>query len=128
MDETYSLFLSMMSGEMSEAEIACVLVGMRSRVETSEEIAGAAKAMNDMKVKFEISEKAYDTCGTGGSGKSTMNISSAVALLLAALGKPVVKHGNRAMSGTLGSADLYELAGMPVNADKETMQSYYKKE
>ncbi|PLX69922.1 MAG: anthranilate phosphoribosyltransferase [Denitrovibrio sp.] len=127
MDETYNLFLSIMNGEMSEAEIACVLVGMRASGETSQEIAGAAKAMNDKKVKFEIAEKAFDTCGTGGSGKSTMNISSAVALLLASLGKPVVKHGNRAMSGTVGSADIYELAGMPVSADKETMQQYYKK-
>jgi len=127
MDETYTLFLSMMNGEMSEAEIACVLIGMRSRVETSEEIAGAAKAMNDKKVRFEISEKAYDTCGTGGSGKSTMNVSSAVAVLLASLGKHVVKHGNRAMSGTVGSADLYELAGVPVSAEKEAMQAYYKK-
>lgn len=127
MSETYELFLSMMNGEMSEAEIAAVLIGMRLRGETPEEIAGASNAMNDKKVKFDVSEKAYDTCGTGGSGKSTMNISSAVALLLAALEMPVVKHGNRAMSGTVGSADLYELAGVPIETDKETMKSYYDK-
>jgi len=127
MDETYSLFLSVMDGKLSEAEIACVLVGMRSRGETPDEIAGAAKAMNDKKVKFETKTGAYDTCGTGGSGKSTMNISSAVAVLLAAMDMPVVKHGNRAMSGTVGSADLYELAGVPIDAEKGDMQKYYDK-
>lgn len=127
MNETYELFLSMMNGEMTEAEIACVLVGMRLRGETPDEIAGAAKAMNDKKVKFETGAKAYDTCGTGGSGKSTMNVSSAVALLLASMDMPVVKHGNRAMSGTVGSADLYELAGVPVGAEKADMETYFAK-
>jgi len=127
MNESYELFLSMMNGEMNEAEIAAVLVGMRLRGETPEEIAGASKAMNDKKVKFVTSVNAYDTCGTGGSGKSTMNISSAVALLLSALGLAVVKHGNRAMSGTVGSADVYELAGVPIDADIEVMQEYYEK-
>lgn len=127
LDETYGLFLSIMNGEMTEAEIAAVLVGMRLRGETPEEIAGASKAMNDKKVAFDVADMAYDTCGTGGSGKSTMNISSAVAVLLASLDMPVVKHGNRAMSGTVGSADLYELAGVPIEADKEAMKSYYDK-
>jgi anthranilate phosphoribosyltransferase len=127
LEETYGLFMSMMNGEMSEAEIAAVLVGMRLRGETAEEIAGASKAMNDKKVRFETAGRSYDTCGTGGSGKSTMNVSSAVAVVLAALGLSVVKHGNRAMSGTVGSADLYELAGVPVNAPVSDMQDYFKK-
>lgn len=127
MDETYELFTSIMNGELSEAEIAAVLIAMRLRGETSDEIAGAAKAMNGAKVKFDAGIKAYDTCGTGGSGKSTMNISSAVAVLLSALGLPVVKHGNRAMSGNIGSADLYEMAGVPIDADKDAMLEYFKK-
>lgn len=126
-DETYELFSAMMSGDLSEAEIAAVLIGLRLSGETSEEIAGAAKAMNDKKVRFETDVKCYDTCGTGGSGKSTMNISSAVAIVLASLGMPVAKHGNRAMSGTVGSADLYELAGVPVTATAEEMKAYFDK-
>jgi len=127
-DESYALFTSIMEGEMSEAEIAAVLVAMRLTGETPEEIAGASLAMNNVKVRFDTGGvKAYDTCGTGGSGKSTMNVSSAVAVLLASLGLPIVKHGNRAMSGTLGSADLYEMAGMDIEAPKEEMEAYFKK-
>jgi len=127
-DESYTLFTSIMNGEMSEAEIAAVLVAMRLTGETPEEIAGASLAMNYVKVKFDTGGvKAYDTCGTGGSGKSTMNVSSAVAVLLSSLGMPVVKHGNRAMSGTVGSADLYEMAGVPIDADKTEMEEFFKK-
>ncbi|ADD67946.1 anthranilate phosphoribosyltransferase [Denitrovibrio acetiphilus DSM 12809] len=126
--ETYTLFTSIMTGEMTESEIAAVLIAMRMRGETPDEIAGAALAMNDVKVKFDTEGvKAYDTCGTGGSGKSTMNVSSAVAVLLASLGMPVVKHGNRAMSGTMGSADLYEMAGVPIESAKDDMEAYFKK-
>lgn len=127
LEETCELFLAIMNGELTEPEIAAVLVGMRLRGETAYEIAGAAKAMNDKKVRFETGVKCYDTCGTGGSGKSTMNVSSAVALVLSSLGMPVAKHGNRAMSGTVGSADLYELAGVPVSASKEEMLAYFNK-
>jgi anthranilate phosphoribosyltransferase len=126
-EETYNIFIQMMNGELSEAEIACVLIAMRLRDETPEEIAGAARAMNDKRLKFVTDKKVYDTCGTGGSGKCTMNISSAVAILIASLGLPVVKHGNRAVSGSVGSADIYELAGVPVDSEKEVMEEYFKK-
>ncbi len=126
-EETYSVFIDMMDGRLEEAEIASILISMRLRGETVEEIAGAARAMNDKKIVFETDMPVYDTCGTGGSGKSTMNVSSAVAVLLSAMGYPVVKHGNRAVSGVVGSADMYEMCGVPVNSDKEHMTAYFKK-
>jgi len=125
-EETYKIFTQMMDGELSEAEIACVLIAMRLRGETPEEIAGAARAMNDKRLRFDAGKPVYDTCGTGGSGKSTMNVSSAVAITISALGFPVVKHGNRAISGSVGSADIYELAGVPVDSEKEEMEKYFK--
>ena len=125
-EETYSVFIEMMEGKLEEAEIAAILMSMRLRGESTEEIAGAARAMNDMKIPFETDMPVYDTCGTGGSGKSTMNVSSAVAVILATMGLPVVKHGNRAVSGVVGSADMYEMCGVPVNSDKEAMKAYFK--
>lgn len=126
-EETYGIFIDMMDGKLEEAEIASILISMRLRGETTDEIAGAARAMNEKKIIFETDMPVYDTCGTGGSGKSTMNVSSAVAVLLSAMNLPVVKHGNRAVSGVVGSADMYELAGVPVNSDKETMLKYFGK-
>ncbi|MGE4317868.1 MAG: anthranilate phosphoribosyltransferase [Deferribacterales bacterium] len=126
-EETYSVFIDMMEGKLEEAEIASILISMRLRGETVEEIAGAARAMNEKKIVFETDMPVYDTCGTGGSGKSTMNVSSAVAVLLSAMDYPVVKHGNRAVSGVVGSADMYEMCGVPVNSDKEQMTAYFKK-
>ena len=126
-EETYSAFIDMMDGKLEEAEIAGILISMRLRGETVDEIAGAARAMNEKKIVFDTDMQVYDTCGTGGSGKSTMNVSSAVAVLLAAMGYPVVKHGNRAVSGVVGSADIFEMSGVPVNSEKAEMQSYFNK-
>jgi len=126
-EETYSAFIDMMDGKLEEAEIAGILISMRLRGETVDEIAGAARAMNEKKISFDTDTQVYDTCGTGGSGKSTMNVSSAVAVLLSAMGYPVVKHGNRAVSGVVGSADIFEMSGVPVSSEKNDMQDYFLK-
>lgn len=126
-EETYDLFIEMMEGKLEEAEIASILISMRLRGETVDEIAGAARAMNEKKIVFETDCEVYDTCGTGGSGKSTMNVSSAVAVLLASMGYPIVKHGNRAVSGVVGSADIFEMSGVPVSSERGDMQNYFKK-
>ncbi|WP_277655941.1 anthranilate phosphoribosyltransferase [Seleniivibrio woodruffii] len=126
-EETYSAFIDMMDGKLEEAEIAGILISMRLRGETVDEIAGAARAMNEKKISFDTDTQVYDTCGTGGSGKSTMNVSSAVAVLLSAMGYPVVKHGNRAVSGVVGSADIFEMSGVPVSSEKNDMQGYFLK-
>lgn len=125
-EETYNLFIEMMEGRLEEAEIASILISMRLRGETVDEIAGAARAMNEKKIVFETDCEVYDTCGTGGSGKSTMNVSSAVAVLLSSMGYSIVKHGNRAVSGVVGSADIFEMSGVPVSSEREQMQKYFK--
>lgn len=127
-DEASELFNSIMEGELTEAEIAAVLVAMRIRGETSDEIAGAANAMNNKKIKMEKGDRiVIDTCGTGGDGKSTINISTAVSLVLAASGVSVVKHGNVAQSGKVGSADILKHLGVPVEFEEGEDNLYFEK-
>jgi len=127
-DEAHGLFMEIMSGELNEAQIAGALVGMKMRGETPDEVAGAALAMNEHKLKFDNSGlKAIDTCGTGGDGKSTLNVSTAVSLVLASMDVPVVKHGNVAMSGKVGSADILQLLGIPIDFEEGEAEKYFKK-
>ncbi|MDQ6999777.1 MAG: anthranilate phosphoribosyltransferase [Mariprofundus sp.] len=114
--EAEAVFSAIMHGEATPAQIAAILTGLSIRGETAEVLAGAAKAMRAASTK--ISPKAtglIDTCGTGGDGAKTFNISTAVSLVVAACGVPVAKHGNRAMSSTSGAADVLEALG--VNLD-----------
>lgn len=128
LEQTEELFNSIMAGEVSEAEIAAVLIGMKLRGETPEEVAGAVSAMNKNKNKFDANGlKAIDTCGTGGDGKSTVNVSTAVSIVTAALGIPVVKHGNVAMSGKVGSADILKLKNIPIEFENGGAENYFEK-
>jgi len=109
-------FSAIMNGEATPAQIAAVLMGLSVRGETAEIVAGAARAMRAAATN--IVPKAtglIDTCGTGGDGARTFNISTAVSLVVAACGVPVAKHGNRAMSSKSGAADVLEALG--VNLD-----------
>ncbi len=117
---TESVFSAIMSGEASPAQIAAILMGLSMRGESTEIVAGAAKAMRVASTK--ITPKAsglIDTCGTGGDGARTFNISTAVSFVVAACGIPVAKHGNRAMSSKSGAADVLEALGVNLNINPE---------
>jgi anthranilate phosphoribosyltransferase len=127
-EEASELFDSIMDGALTEAEIAAVLVAMRLRGETPDEIAGAANAMNKKKIRLEKGNRiVIDTCGTGGDGKSTVNVSTAVSLVLAASDISVVKHGNVAQSGKVGSADILKRLGVPIEFEDGKDKEYFDK-
>ncbi|PJA33139.1 MAG: anthranilate phosphoribosyltransferase [Zetaproteobacteria bacterium CG_4_9_14_3_um_filter_53_7] len=114
------VFTEIMAGEATPAQIAAILMGLSIRGETPEVVAGAARAMRAASTK--IKPKAtglIDTCGTGGDGAKTFNISTAVSMVVAACGVPVAKHGNRAMSSKSGAADVLEALGLNLNISPE---------
>ncbi|WP_038246502.1 anthranilate phosphoribosyltransferase [Ghiorsea bivora] len=115
-----TVFNEIMQGEATPAQIGALLMGLSIRGETPELVAGAARAMRSAATK--IKPKAtglLDTCGTGGDGASTFNISTTVAIVLAACGVPVAKHGNRAISSKSGSADVLEALGVKLDISPE---------
>jgi len=99
---------------------------MKYRNERPEEIAGAILAMTECMVPFNHNKKGtIDTCGTGGDGKSTVNISTAVSVVLSSMGHPVLKHGNVALSGRFGSADILEMLDIPCKLKEIEAQNYF---
>ncbi|MBM4394140.1 MAG: anthranilate phosphoribosyltransferase [Deltaproteobacteria bacterium] len=114
--EAAEAFRRIVRGDACELEIAEVLVTLRARGETAEEIAGAAMALREAAVPVPIGDLAVaDTCGTGGDGGGTLNISTAAALVAAEAGVPVAKHGNRSISSRCGSADVIEACGVRID-------------
>lgn len=117
-EEVEEIFGRLMDGELSEIEKTAVLVAMGTKGESPEEIAGAAMAMRQRVVPVEHRlVDVVDTCGTGGDARGTFNISTASALVAAAAGAPVAKHGNRSVSSRSGSADVLEALGVPLDLD-----------
>lgn len=111
---------AMMSGELQDAQIAAFLIALRCKGETVEEIAAAVSVMRYLGQKVIVDgEHVIDTCGTGGDGANTFNISTAAAFVVAAAGAKVAKHGNRSVSSRCGSADLLETAGVDLNLSAE---------
>jgi anthranilate phosphoribosyltransferase len=98
------------------------LVALAEKSENADEIVGSARALRDHAVPFHASGNCIDNCGTGGDGAGTFNISTVSALVIAAAGQPVVKHGNRSASGRVGSADLMEALGVKVDLNVEVAQ------
>jgi anthranilate phosphoribosyltransferase len=116
-DEAERAMGSVMDGEATSAQLAGLLVALRMRGETVDELIGFASAMRARAVRVEAPAGAIDTCGTGGDGGGTFNISTAAALLVAAAGVPVAKHGNRAITSASGSSDVLEALGVPIRHD-----------
>ncbi len=109
-----------MRGEANDAQMAGFLCALRSKGETIDEITAAAEVMRELATPIEISGKhVVDTCGTGGDGANTFNISTTSAFVVAAAGGKVAKHGNRSVSSCCGSADVLELAGVDLNLKPE---------
>jgi anthranilate phosphoribosyltransferase len=120
-DESFAAFSSLIGGELEELEIAALLGAMKTRGETPEEIAGAAQALRAAAVPFPKPDyPVADTCGTGGDGAGTINISTAAAFVAAEAGVAVAKHGNRATSSRCGSADLLEALGVTLEVSPAT--------
>ncbi|RJY08552.1 anthranilate phosphoribosyltransferase [Aurantiacibacter aquimixticola] len=115
-------FGDMLDGKPSEEEIARFLSELSDRGERAEEIAGAAFAMRKRLIPIEAPENAIDVCGTGGDGHHTLNVSTAVSLVVAACGVPVAKHGNRAASSKAGAADTLEALGLDMDAVGRTAE------
>jgi len=116
--QTTAVFATVMQGEATPAQIAALLIGLRAKGETAEEIAGAARAMREAMVPVHAAgDHLIDTCGTGGGTVPTFNISTAAAFVAAGAGASVAKHGNRSFTSRCGSADVLEALGVPISLD-----------
>ncbi len=119
--EAAEAFETIMSGGATEAQIGALLMGMRARGESVEEITGAARAMRARAVTVRAPDGAIDTCGTGGDAKGTQNISTCTAFVVAGAGVPVAKHGNRSISSRSGSADVLAALGVNIECGPEAI-------
>lgn len=116
-DDATAAFEIIMSGDATPSQIGGFLMALRTRGETIEEITGAARIMRAKALHIEPPPGAIDVCGTGGDNSGTYNVSTAVALVLAAAGVPVAKHGNRALSSRTGGSDVLGALGVNLDAD-----------
>lgn len=114
-DTAAAVLSEIMGGEVDPARTAALLAGLRTKGESASEIAGFVRAMLDHVVPIELDGPLLDTCGTGGDGADTFNVSTVSALVVAAAGVPVAKHGNRSASSRCGSADLLEAWGVVID-------------
>jgi anthranilate phosphoribosyltransferase len=116
-DQARAAMGAVMDGEATSAQLAALLVALRMRGETVEELAGFAAAMRERVLKVDAPADVVDVVGTGGDKSGTFNISTTSALVVAAAGIPVAKHGNRAMTSRSGAADVLEALGVPLEHD-----------
>ena len=121
--EARQAFGAVMSGDATPAQLAALLVGLRVKGETADEVAGAADALRAAMIHLpaERPDQLVDTCGTGGGALGTFNISTAAALLAAGLGVRIAKHGNRSFTSQCGSADVLEALGVPIDVSVAVM-------
>lgn len=122
-EEAAHAFNLLFDGDLPEAEIAAFLITMAERGETAIEIAAAARAMRARMIPVNAPAAAIDVCGTGGDGHHTLNVSTAVSLVVAATGVPVAKHGNRAASSKAGAADTLEALGLDLDRIADTAEA-----
>lgn len=119
-------FADLLDQRVSDEAIAEFLIALTERGETSIEIAAAAQALRDRMIGFDAPAGAIDVCGTGGDGHHSLNVSTAVAIIVAACGVPVAKHGNRAASSKAGAADTLEALGLDMTRASETAEETLK--
>lgn len=119
-EEMQAVMRQIMTGQCTDAQIGAFLVAMRMKSESIDEIVGAVQVMRELAEPVHFaSDRLVDTCGTGGDGMNIFNVSTAASFVVAAAGGKVAKHGNRAVSGKSGSADLLEAAGVYLNLKPE---------
>jgi anthranilate phosphoribosyltransferase len=121
--EMSQMITDIFSGTITEAQIGAFMAALATKGETFEELAGAAKAMRKKALRIQTSASpVVDTCGTGGDGAQTFNISTTTAFVVAGCGVTVAKHGNRSVSSQCGSADLLEALGLKLDTDPEIVE------
>lgn len=125
--ESKSIFLSIMSGNISEDLIFKFLTYLSKKGETADEIAGGVYVLREKSLKVKAPENIIDTCGTGGDGKNTLNISTASSLLIASMGIKVAKHGNKALSSKCGSADVLDRLKININLKPDGVANSIRK-
>ena len=122
-EESKSVFESIMSGKVKEEQIYDFLTFSSAKGETSDEIAGGVYVLRNKAAQVNVPDGTIDTCGTGGDGKNTLNISTAAALLLSSFGAKVAKHGNKSVSSKCGSADVLEKLNININLGPKEVES-----
>ena len=123
-EEVLFLFQEIMDGKLTDAQLGAVLVGLKMKGETIDEISAAASVMREKAIKVNIKDKSklVDTCGTGGDSIGTFNVSTISAFVVAASGAKVAKHGNRSVSSKCGSADLMESLGVKIDMSPQEVE------
>ncbi len=121
--EMSDMITDIFSGDITDAQVGAFMAALATKGETFEELAGAAQAMRKKAVRIQTSAgTVIDTCGTGGDGAQTFNISTTTAFVVAGCGITVAKHGNRSISSKCGSADVLETLGVDLNVDPEIVE------
>jgi anthranilate phosphoribosyltransferase len=117
---------SCIGGELTDAQLAAMLIGLRMKGETTDEISGLIRGMRKHSINFSVASEAIDTCGTGGDGRGTFNISTVVSFVVAGAGVPVIKHGNKAASSKCGSADVLSALGVDIMLSPEQSKKVFE--
>ena len=126
-EESKSLFSSLMDGKFKESEIIEILEALMKKGETKDELAGGIYVLRDKASKVNSDPNTIDTCGTGGDGQNSLNISTAAAIVLSSMGVKVAKHGNKAVSSNCGSADVLEALKININLKPSEAEENIKK-
>ncbi len=127
-NEMHEVFGHVMDGNASDIQKSALLVALRMKGETADEITGAAMAMRERVTPLDVDrEDLIDTCGTGGDGRGTFNISTVAAIVAAGAGANVAKHGNRAVSSSCGSADVLSALGVHIDLDAPRMSQVLRR-
>ena len=126
-EESMHIFNKIMNGELDDIKITSILIGLKLKGETKEEIIGAAKVMREKSLKINSPQNTIDTCGTGGDMKDTLNISTSAAIVAASAGVTIAKHGNRSVSSKSGSADMLEKIGYKISSNLEELENSLSK-
>jgi len=126
-EQSKEMFFDLMNGEYKESEIISILEALIRKGETKDELAGGIYVLREKATKVTASIDTIDTCGTGGDGKNSLNISTAAAIVLSSIGVKVAKHGNKAVSSNCGSADVLEALKININFTPSEVEEQIKK-